>query len=221
MNAQTNVETIFEVDGFTFNLSTLPVANVVKLVKKSVEHKLRNEASSSALTQINAATLANKRAATNDPKAELADGEKATVKHPDYEALRAAASAENAKLILEGTIGEGRGASGPRLSDFERRCIEMSLHGHLPSKLPGVLPVLRSPKFDLFNTKEQKGKTPALKTVVTFKDGTSRVLGEMVNSYYNKNKVAIDRAVQKAIDDEAKKADVAAAQVEGEGGLDF
>ncbi len=206
-------QTIFEVDGHTFDLSALPIGNVVKLVKRTIEHKLRNEASSAALAQINAAALAAKRKETNDPKAELTDGEKATTKHPDYEDLHKAAAAENAKTIREGVIGEGRGASGPRLSEFERRTRGMAIKA--------VLATLRSPRFDLFNTKETKNKVPALETVVTFKDGTTRVFGEMVSSYYKKNQVAIDKAVNKAIDDERKMADRATSQAEGEGGLDF
>lgn len=212
--ASTPIATVFDIDGEVFDLSTIPHANTIALLKSAIGHKVRNEASSRVLAKLNAEARATKRTTSGDAKAELDAGEKVKFNAEDegHMAEYKAAQAAIAKTIREGVIGD-REPGAPRLTEFDRRVRAMAAKA--------VLAVLRGPKFDLLNTPATKNKTPARETPLTFRDGTVRIFGEMCDSWYAKNKGSVDKAVQKALDDERRAAERSVAATEGEGGLDF
>jgi hypothetical protein len=204
---------VFTIDGHEFDLATVPQVGL--LAQRAIAHIVRNEASSRVRSALVAEAREAKRAKSGDPKAELTDDERKAVRFdaelPAHKALYVKAQADLATVIREGKIGEWSGRVGPpRKSDFEHRAEAMcrkAVISSIQAKLKLWVGEKKMPKADQVFKYKVKGES------------FERTFGEMVESYYKANKATVDKAVQKAIDDENRAAE-RAAKSEGEG-LDF
>ena len=207
-SAMSNVITI---DNESFDLDTIPQGNKYSLMGSAIGHKVRNEAASKVRSALLRDALAAKRANGGGEKAELTDEEAKAVKfdseNADHIAAYRVVQKEIGDVIRTGEIGASR-ASGPRLSEPEKRGAVL-----VRNTVLGILQ--KSYGFWLKDGKPIKNKFPTRTDAVTFSDGVKREFGEMCDSYYAKNKVAIDRLVAKQMEDEAKAAERAAKAVEG------
>jgi hypothetical protein len=203
---------VFTIDGHEFDLATVPQVGL--LAQRAIAHIVRNEASSRVRSALIAEARDAKRKSSGDPKAELTDDERKAVRFdaesPAHKALYAKAQADLADAIRSGKIGESSGPGAPRKSDFERRVEAMcrkAVISSVQAKLKLWVGEKKMPKADQHFKWKQNGQP------------IDRTFGEMVDSYYKTNKATVDKAVQKAIDDENRAAE-RAAKSEGEG-LDF
>jgi hypothetical protein len=188
------------IDGHEFDLTKVP--QVEMLAGRAIAHILRNEAASTVRGKLVYDAREAKRKTTNDPKADLSDDEKKAIKfdseNATHAALYADAQAAKAALIREGKVGEG-GERGPRKTEFERRVEAMckkAVVASIQAKLKLWVGQKGMPKLDqVFKYKDAKGAP------------VERTFENMVDGYYKTNKVAVDKAVQKALDDEARAAE--------------
>jgi len=210
---------IVKIDNEEFDLAAIPPGNVEILLTAAIGHKVRNEAASKVRSGLLSDVRSAKRERLGDKKAELDDEEARGVKfdkdNPDHVALYRAAQREIGEAIRTGKLGEGRGGGAPRMTEAEKRAQALCKRA--------VLAVLQSPKFKLWyeGGKPITKKQPPLDHVFAFSDGRERTFGDLVESYYQKNRVTVDREVAKALEAERKAAEKAAQAAEGEGVLDF
>ena len=202
---------VITIDNESFDLAALPQGNVAALLTAAIGHKVRNEAASKVRSALLSEARKAHRDATGDAKAELSDEAAKAVKFDSENAAHMVAYREAQKeigdTIRTGEIGASR-ASGPRLSEPEKRAATL-----VRNTVLGILQ--KSYGFWLKDGKPIKNKYPARADKVTFTDGVEREFGEMCDSYYNKNKPAIDKLVAKQMEDEARAAERAAKAVEG------
>jgi hypothetical protein len=202
----------FTIDGHEFDLATVPQVGL--LAKRQIGHIMRIEATSRVRAQLIADAREAKRTKSGDPKVQLTNDErkaiKFDIKDPNHKAAYSAAQSALAIVIRSGKIGESTAVGAPRKSEFERRATAMCrkmVISSVQNKLKLWIGEKKLPKADQVFTYKVKGEM------------IERTFGEMVDSYYKVNRAAVDKAVQKQLEDERGVTD-RAAKSEGEG-LDF
>lgn len=172
--------TAFTHAGFDWDLHTMPRASLVNLVKSGLSHKLGNEVSSKVGAHFKA--IKNADGTEGDVPDSASDA---------YVSKRAEIRDAMVAAILDGTIGEGRGPAGPKLSPFERRFAKI-VRDELVAKLrqSGVI---------------KGSKLPADEQVIEVK-GKAFTWAALQTAYGNSHQVRIEKEVKTQLATEEKKA---------------
>lgn len=203
---------ITSIDGFDFDHSVIPPANVSALIASALGHKMRNEVASKVIGKLRSEALKDLeekdyfKADTKDGKEALKASVAKSVKFDEdseaHKAIKHGLQAEMAKVILEGTIGESAGR-GPSLTPLQVKVVRIVRER--------VLAVLRTKK--IWNDAK---RVPKEEQEFVFPDG-ARTFADLQKGFLAKHGEAVAKEAQAELDREARAAAKVAASVESEG----
>jgi hypothetical protein len=201
----------FEAQGYTFDTANLPEATLRAFLQGGASHKFGSEIAS----KVNGAFIAEylkasplAEGASEADKAKRASDAKAYAKSKvdseDYAASAKAFRDEMYKAALEGTLGDGRGASGPKVSPFEAECNAIVKRE--------LLAILRG--LGLWSKKSD----PTAETEFKFKEGV-RTWESLRQGYLGKNEAKVHKEAKAKIE-AAERTRARAAEAKAKSGED-
>jgi hypothetical protein len=178
--------TAFTHAGFDWDLHSMPRVSLINLVKKGLSHSLGNEVSSKVGAHFKGIK-----------KEDGTEGDVPASDDPAYVAKRDELRTAMVASILDGSIGEGRGPAGPKLTPFERRFAKI-VKDELVAKLrqSGVI---------------KGSKLPADEQVISVK-GKDFTWAALQTAYGNSHKARIEKEVKAQLAAEEKKAKAIASE---------
>ena len=203
MNVQAHITSI---DGFDFDHSAIPSKNILALLNSAIGHKMRNETSSKVVSQLRTEAV---KALGENASEEDKEAARKSVKYDDeneaHKALKKAAQAAMAQVILHGEIGEStRAPSQTPLEAEISRIVRDRVIAVLVGK--GILDKGRKlPKPD--------------QTFATNKG--VRTFADMCEGYYNVNRASVDKDAQASLDRKAREAAKLQAEAAKSADIDF
>lgn len=177
------LSTIIEYDdgAVAVDLSKIPHSSAMALARFGLAHYLGNQQASKV-----SAAKAKALESSRDADGNVVAGRELSTE--EIASLKAHFRAEGMKAIAEGTMGAG--ARGPSKDPFE-------------AALDSIVRESVKETLRKYGLKVPKGEDG----VVTFADGTTRTMAQMIQNRLSKEGDALRRAATKKVNDDRKKAD--------------